>query len=324
MKSFLEFLNENVTEANAFGSEFEQQVANNIQNWITANNLDDVFFAERYQSITEDDGNRDEDYSDVIIENLKTGEQIFVECKEHVADNISQLMVDFEFVNGKLTPIIVKGIHREKASSEIYRAFENYLQSNQEFQLFEKFLNSNITVSNKKFKPSDFYFDKKQCNDLELNLLISEYNKMVDAGMFYSQNKKFNIDVIRQKTINMLACGLLWRIFDPSHTWDICHIKLSGPGFSKMICEHYLNEKAKPVNYIQFGEDAFYRFNQENPLNIDCEIFPKNVTGKFDLKFTPRFGTGAMYITSRSRIAQKLTTKSTFGNDENAWPKYLG
>ncbi len=71
---------------------------------------------------------------------------------------------------------------------------------------------------------------------MELNLLIDEYNKMVDAGMFYSQNKKFNIDVIRQKTINMLACGLLWRISDPSHTWDICHIKLSGPGFSKMIC----------------------------------------------------------------------------------------
>ena len=39
MKSFLEFLNENVNEANAFGSEFEQSIANNIQFWIEANGL---------------------------------------------------------------------------------------------------------------------------------------------------------------------------------------------------------------------------------------------------------------------------------------------
>jgi hypothetical protein len=233
-------------------------------------------------------------------------------------------MVDFEFVDGKLKPFVVKGIHREKAENEIYRVFENYLQSNKEFLAFEKFLNSDILVANTKFKPIDFYFNKKICDDLSLNLLIDEYNKMVDEGIFYSQNKKFDKNIIRRKTINMLACGLLWRISDPTHTWDICHTRFSGPGFSKMIKEHYLNEKAVKVNYIQFGENAFYRFNEENPLNIDCEIFPKELSGKFDLKFTPRFGTGAMYITSRSSITQKLSTKSSFGNDENNWPKYLG
>lgn len=89
MKSFLAFLNENISEANAIGSEFEQQIADNVQVWIEENGLDDIFVAKRYQNITEDDGNRDEDYSDVVVENLKTNEQIFIECKKHVTANIS-------------------------------------------------------------------------------------------------------------------------------------------------------------------------------------------------------------------------------------------
>jgi hypothetical protein len=233
-------------------------------------------------------------------------------------------MIDFEYENGKLKPVIVKGLNREKADNGIYRIFEKFLSENIEFNEFGNFLNSEIAISKKKFKPIDFYFNTKTCTDDELAMLISQYNGMVDNGNFSIKNKKFDVDTIRNSTKNMLVCGLLWRISDPTHTWDICHTRFSGPGFSKMIKEHYLNEKAVKVNYIQFGENAFYRFNEENPLSIDCEIFPKELSGKFDLKFTPRFGTGAMYITSRSSITQKLATKSSFGNDENNWPKYLG
>lgn len=324
MKCFLEFLNENVNEANAFGSEFEQNIANNIQSWIEANGLDEIFSVERYQSISEDDGKRDEDYSDIVVENLKTSEQIFVECKEHATSNISQLMVDFKLSDARIKPIIVKGIHRQKADGKIYRIFEEYLSKNNGLKEFTSFLDSSIAVAGKKFVPKDLYFEQKLCTDDELVLLINAYNSLVDAGNFYANNKKFNLDVVRDSTRNMLACGLLWRISDESHTWDICHTKFSGPGFSEMVKQHYLNEKAVKVNYIQFGENALYRFNEENPLNIECELFPNELSAKFDLKFTPRFGTGAMYITSRSTIAQKLTTKSAFGNDSSNWPRYLG
>jgi hypothetical protein len=138
-----------------------------------------------------------------------------------------------------------------------------------------------------------------------------------------TRNKKFNINIIRKSTANMLACGLLWRLGDVTRTWDICHITLRGKGFSEMIKYHYLNDKAVPTDYIQIGNDTLFRFTENNPLNIECDILPEKIIGQFDLKFTPRFGTGSMYITSRSKIGQTLTSSTSFGNEEK-WPKYLG
>ena len=62
MISFKTFL----FEANSAGSQFEQKIADNIQDWIEKNGLAKNFEASRYQTITENDGNRDEDFSDIV------------------------------------------------------------------------------------------------------------------------------------------------------------------------------------------------------------------------------------------------------------------
>lgn len=213
-------------------------------------------------------------------------------------------MVDIKDVDGNIEAVAVKGLARDPVDSPVYRAFNEYIGKNREFLKFAEFLKSDLEIDGIEYCPGDFFFDKIDCDDATLRTLIDHYNKMIDDGLIGQRNKKFDINLIRETTINLLACGLLWRISDVNHTWDICHINLNGTGFSKMICTHYLEEKAIPVNYIQIGENLLFRFNEaENPLNIECSVFPKNVIGKFDLKFTPRFGTGAMYITSRSKIA---------------------
>lgn len=232
-------------------------------------------------------------------------------------------MVDVEKKDGKIVPTAVKGLNREVVDEPVYAALSKFIAKNKEFIAFTEFLDAELDVDGEKYCAGDFFFDEVECDDDTLFRFIDAYNKLIDDGLLNSRNKKFDHELIRPTTRNMLATGLLWRITDPSRTWDICHIELNGPGFSKMICDHYLKEKAVPVDYIQIGEDALFRFSEQNPLNIECDVFPEEVKGKFDLKFTPRFGTGSMYVTSRSKIAQTLTTMSTFG-DEAEWPKYLG
>jgi hypothetical protein len=48
------------------------------------------------------------------------------------------------------------------------------LSENIEFNEFGNFLNSEIAISKKKFKPIDFYFNTKTCTDDELAMLISQ------------------------------------------------------------------------------------------------------------------------------------------------------
>lgn len=319
---FKDFLLEHISEANAFGSEFEQYIADNIQEWINYNKLNKKFQVERYQTLTEFDGNRDEDYSDIIIKDLSNDKQIFIECKKTLSDNISQVMIDFkESSDGRIVPLVVKGSNRINSNIPVYKAFEQFILKNDEFKKFLEFFNNSVLIDGIKFYPKNLYFNKYEIEDAKLNILIDKYNQLIDKNLLNSKNKKFNKELIRSTTRNMLACGLLWRLVDIKHTWDICHLNLNGSGFSKMICMHYLKEKAIPVNYIQFGEDLLFRFSEENPLNIECSIFPENVIGKFDLKFTPRFGTGSMYITSRSKIVEKLESNTSFGSDKNKWPK---
>lgn len=322
--NFLSFLlNENIVEANAHGSVFEQKIADNIQLWLKHNNLNNRFSAERYQTLTEFDGNRDEDYSDIVIYDKKSKNKIFVECKQSVADNISQLMIDLVQKNDTVIPIPVKGINREPVEGDVYKALSKVIRKNDEFKAFISFLNTPIKFNKKTYLPRDFYFDNIECDNNTLVKLIHQYNNMIDSLDLTAQNQHFDPDVIRSTTINMLACALLWRLSDKTRTWDICHVPLHGIGFSKMIVTHYQTSKAEPVDYIQIGTNTLFRFTENNPLNIECDIFPEKLQGQFDLKFTPRLGTGSVYITSRSKIAETLSSSTSFGN-EKKWPKYLG
>lgn len=87
-----------------------------------------------------------------------------------------------------------------------------------------------------------------------------------------------------------------------------------------MIRGHYKNGKKIPVRYIQFNDKLFQTSANENPFNLkDVPVFPSDIDGKFALKFTPRFGTGSIYITPRSEITTKLSSDYSF-NDKKKWP----
>ena len=84
---------------------------------------------------------------------------------------------------------------------------------------------------------------------------------------------------------------------------------------------HYSDGKAESAKYIQFGDDKLFRTSEDNPLNlVDVPVFPADINGEFTLKFTPRFGTGSVYITPRSEITSDLVSDYSF-IDKKKWPK---
>ena len=60
--------------------------------------------------------------------------------------------------------------------------------------------------------------------------------------------KPFDPDLVREKTRNILACGLCWRLGDPRRTWDICSIE-DIDFFGDLVRQHYASKKI-PAKYI--------------------------------------------------------------------------
>lgn len=316
MYTFRDFL----VEANAAGSNFEQKITRNVKAWLKANGLSNKFSASRYQQVTESkNGARDEDYSDIIVENLKTGNIFFIECKQKITDNIVTTMFD---INKDFTLSHVIGRDREKTDDELLLKLSEDMQSTKKYQMFVDFLQQPSEKLSGSITPADLYFGNADVNDKDLTKLISEYNKIVDDGLTEADCKKFDTHMIRESTRNMLAIALLWRTVDTSHTWDIC--TLDGiPYFGDLIKLHYAEDKAVPAKYLQSGDAGLFLMSRnDNPLSIDCDMFPDDVSGKLTLKFTPRFGTGSCYITPRSTITSSMMSNCSFA-DKDMFPQVM-
>ena len=136
MISFKTFL----FEANSAGSQFEQKIADNIQDWIEKNGLDKNFEASRYQTITENDGNRDEDFSDIVVTNLQTKEKFFIECKNGIKDNCVTTQFDIMSIDYSLIP--VSGKNREKIEDDLMNRLASDIQTSEEYQKFCEFMES--------------------------------------------------------------------------------------------------------------------------------------------------------------------------------------
>lgn len=310
MISFQDFL----LEANKAGSKFEIAVAQNVKHWLHVSNLDNEFQAERYQNASDDLEGRSEDYSDIIVHNLNDGTSFFIECKQAVKTNIvtTQFDINDDF---SLTP--VSGKSRTPLEDDISNRLAHDIQRSDEYLKFVKFL----TTPNKFLNgncPSSYYFNEIDVTDGQLGKAINKYNHLVDDGLVEADCKKFDLGTIRETTRNMLICGLCWRLFDESNTWDICHVE-DIPYFSELVRQHYLEGKNIPAKYIQMNDELFVTNANDNPFNIDCTAFPNDIVGRFDLKFTPRFGSGSMYITPRSKILSDISSNSSF-IDKERWP----
>lgn len=303
--TFGEFL----AEANAVGSDFEQKTAKMINEWLKSNGLSKRFRAKRYQSVNE---SRDEDFSDIVIEDLSTGKSFFVECKNADRTNVLNLKLDIS-EGGNL-------FAAGKNANEAERKYSDLVHNMQEcadFRKFWKFMTSGNSLIGGA-KPTDYYFGEKD-PDKALPSLIKKYNQLVKDGKTESDCKTFG-KKLRDSTKGQLVAALCWRLTDPDHTtWDICKID-NVPDFGQMICGHYATEKEIPVAYIQFNDKLFTVNDGFNPLGlVDVPEFPSDVVGKFAIKFTPRFGTGSVYVTPRSEITSDFDSKFSF-NDKNKWP----
>lgn len=139
---------------------------------------------------------------------------------------------------------------------------------------------------------------------------------MVDDGLTEADCKKFDMHMIRESTRNMLAIALLWRTSDAARTWDICTLDRISY-FGDLIKKHYAEGKAVPAKYLQSGDAGLFLMSRnDNPLSINCDVFPADVTGKLTLKFTPRFGTGSCYMTPRSTVISEMMSNCSFADKE--------
>ena len=316
MTSFSQFL----VEANSVGSKFEQKIARNVNAWIKDNKLQSKFKASRFQKISEtemmseDDGARDEDYSDVVVDDLTTGEQFFIECKKNIKDNIITTQFDIS-EDYKLVP--VKYVNRDPSDDPLDLRLAKDLESTDGFNKFVQFMESTTDVLKWPERPADYYFNRVQASDKTINSLIKLYNEMVDEGKTEADCKKFDGSLIRESTRNMLVVALLWKL-DTANTWDICCAE-GLDYFGDLVRKHYLDDKEIPAKYLQLGDDLFISNSEDNPFDIECQSFPSMLSGKFYLKFTPRFGTGSMYITPRSSITDDLESNCSF-DTKDRWP----
>lgn len=316
MTSFLEFAGILLCEANSAGQKFEQKIASNIKGWLQTHNLKN-FRASHYQcktSLKEDDG-RDEDYSDIEIEDTSTGSKFFIECKEKKANFVTTQFNINE--DGTVTP--VAGKSRDPLEDEASQKLASLIEESEQFQKFIEFLDTQNPLLGKS-KPSQLYFGHEEVTDAVLKQLMAKYNKFLKTGEAEADCKPFDEKLIREKTRNMLACGLCWRLSDPSRTWDVCTVK-DIPFFSDLVKSHYASKKI-PAKYIQIDDDLFVLDEDDNPLGVSCSALPQDLVGRFDLKFTPRFGTGSMYLTPRSKMLSKLESNASFKTKER-WPSLI-
>lgn len=319
MTSFLDFAGIMMSEANSAGYKFEVKIAKNIKKWVLENGLSNKLESSHYQaknSLKENDG-RDEDYSGVMIKMLESGEKIFIECKEKKANFITPQFDINE--NGIVTPVIGK-CHEEAVDRASLRLTE-MIQEDNGLQKFVEFLQLDNDLLDG-MKPSELYYSRQDVSDKILSSLMSKYNRFLKSGEAESDCKPFDQKLVREKTRNMLACGLCWRLGDPRRTWDICTVK-DIPFFSDLILAHY-HSKRIPAKYIQVDDDLFILDKKDNPLKIDCVELPRDLVGRFVLKFTPHFGTGSMCVSSRSKLLSSLESNTSFKSQEKwpTWRKY--
>lgn len=311
--SFLSYLK----ESNSAGSAFEIQIAKCVKRWIKSNKLTDKFEAKRYQTVEEEETGRDEDFSDVVVIDKQSNEQFFIECKQAVKTNIVTTQFD---ISEDFIAYPVYGTERDLVEDNITLKLADDINNNEQFKQFISFLQTENDHLNGK-PPSYYFFNKEEVTDQLLHKLMKQYNKLVDDEQVEADCKKFDLTLVRDTTRNMLACGICWRLSDLQHTWDICHIE-DIPYFGQLVRQHYLHNKTIPAKYLQMNDELFVLDENDNPFNIQCTIFPTQILGKFDLKFTPRFGTGSMYITPRSKILSDIKSSSSFMTEER-WPKIL-
>lgn len=194
MKSFLTFL----TEANAVGSKFEQKTADMVNKWLKSKKLNGRFKASRFQSIEESKA-RDEDYSDVVVEELETGKKFFIECKEADRSNVMNAKFEIAEDGGLVLQKDGGGEQIEEDEESLESPFVKAVQESEEYAVFRKFMGDGNDYLGSA-TPADYYFGRKDDADKVLKKLIPAYNKLVKSGKVEADCKPFDAKNLRDST----------------------------------------------------------------------------------------------------------------------------
>ena len=301
-----------VVEDNAAGKAFEASVCKGIRKLLAKwKHVQAFTMQELFDKLGDKLPGRVEDYSDICIMNMKTGKQVFVECKEEFGANVAnmkfQLMKDgrIEFVHGK-TPKLLKNSLTEKLAEDLmrqdsYKAFLEFMQAP------SKHLDGKT--------PADYYFGAIEPTQALVRKLAILVNK--NRQLYNTTAKHIPLGKFTETTLPSWILALSWKLSDlnPTHIYDICSVDIDY--MSDLVLRHYDFQKKFPASYAQI-EDNLYLFHaDQNPLRLSIAGKEPTVlqplSGRYTLKFTPRLSNPKdlkIYLDARSYFMEDLSASN--------------
>ena len=300
-----------LNEANSAGLGFERRVAASVNDWLGANGLAARFKARRFRPRGSSD--RSEDFPDVAVADSEGG-RFFIECKEDGRAHLFNARLE-------LTPSLglrPAGGRLASAGDGAAETLARELEATPGFRAFREFMSSPCAELDGAV-PADVWFASARPRSALVRRLVSRYNRLVRSGATESDCKEFDPSRLRESTLQQLAVALAWRLSGAGRTWDVC--RLDGADLGPAVRSHYADGMSEPARYLQVGDRLFVLDARENPLGLKgVPEFPRSLRGTLSLKFTPRFGTGAMYLAPRSEAKEWPESPFSFV-DRERWPK---
>ena len=264
--TFNKFLN--LLCESAISDQYERDVANNMDAWFSANQLD--FLAERPTV--------DTTYSDIEVTDLNTDYSTFVEVKMNHTDNLYNKRLNV--VNGVFVPVT---IDEDAVIGD--SICDDYLNKNttilDELSEFLKTYNPRTLIEN------EYFNNVGITNNLD-NAEIKKKINLVSSKKTPLLNKNGDPVVpasIMHKFINN----------QKTNSGDQYFYKASRIPIRDLLISHYTYGKAEPATYIQTGDD-FFKLSSEDRIKFidpitskDVPLFPE-VIGHLCVGFRKRFG----------------------------------
>lgn len=310
-----------IVEDNAAGKVFEEVTCKNIRKLlapfrhIRAFTMQELFDKLDADSIP----GRVEDYSDICIQNMQTGKQVFVECKEEFGANVAnmkfKLLEDgsIEFVYGKSQKSLSNSLTNKLAAD---------LMQQEQFKKFVQFMHQPCKHLAGK-APADYYFGKEQPTQEIVRKLAVKTNS--NRQLFNTTAKHIPLGKFAATTLSSWILALCWKLSDlnPTHIYDICSVDIDY--MADLVLRHYDFQKKFPASYAQI-EDNLYLFHADkNPLKLISKdgnsptVLPR-INGRYTLKFTPRLSNPKdlkMYLDARSYFTEDLPPSNCSFNGES-------
>lgn len=311
-----------IVEDNAAGKAFEEVTCRNIRNLLRPYKSVKAFTMQELFSKLDADSipGRVEDYSDICIRDMKTGKNVFVECKEEFGANVAnmkfKLLEDgsIQFVYGKSQKSISNSLTSKLAAD---------LMQQERFKAFIQFMHQPCKHLDGK-APVDYYFGKERPTQAIARKLAIKVNS--HRKLFNTTAKRIPLGKFAATTLSSWIIALCWKLSDlnQTHIYDICSVDIDY--MADLVLRHYDFQKKFPASYAQIEDNLYLFHSGKNPLKLVCKdghaptALP-HINGRYTLKFTPRLSSPdnlKMYLDARSYFIEELPPSNCSFNGESS------